>query len=192
MPRELAVLNDAAAQAAHLIPVVFIELDFPTEPVRVNTGDRAFIWGGMTFHGIAEMGRIEPFGESTNLSVEGFVIELNGLPAQSEEDVGNIERSLAENIQGRRARAWLGFLDETTYQLVDDPDLIFRGRMDVMSAIVGETASVAVHVENRLADWDRPRVRRYTHADQVARFPADKGLEFVSQTTEREILWGRG
>jgi hypothetical protein len=41
-----------------------------------------------------------------------------------------------------------------------------------------------------LADWDRPRVRRYNAADQAITDSADKGFEFVPQMVERNIRWG--
>ena len=45
-------------------------------------------------------------------------------------------------------------------------------------------------VESRFAAWDRPLVRRYNNADQQTRYPGDKGLEFVEQTAEKQIVWG--
>jgi hypothetical protein len=171
--------------AGHVRPVIFVEMDLSSGMARFSTADRMLSFSGMTFLAVGDLGKIAPFGEPTDLSVEGVSIELSGIPTDY------IDVALAENVQGRTCRLWLGFFDDT-YALIADPVVIFRGRMDTMDIKLGETATVAVRVENRMADWDRPRVRRYTHADQTARFPADKGLEFVSQTTEREIRWGRG
>ena len=36
------------------------------------------------------------------------------------------------------------------------------------------------------------RVRRYTAEDQKIDYPNDKGLEFVAEMAEKEIVWGRG
>ncbi|MGD9538558.1 MAG: hypothetical protein AB7P52_11580 [Alphaproteobacteria bacterium] len=185
MTRSLTEAAEAASLAAHLRPVLLVALDLASGPVRFSTADRTLSFAGEDYLAVGDLGRIAPFGEPTDLSVEGVAIELSGIPPSY------IDVAMAENVQGRRARLWLGFLDEG-YALIDEPVLIFRGRMDTMDIRLGETATVVATVENRLADWDRPRVRRYTHADQIARFPADKGLEFVSQAAEREILWGRG
>ena len=46
-------------------------------------------------------------------------------------------------------------------------------------------------VESRLADWERPRVSRYTDADQQQRFPGDLGCRFAPQMVEKELVWGR-
>ena len=184
MSRSLTSGAETASLAGHVRPVILVELDASSGMARFSTGDRTVVYAGNSFLGAGNLGKIAPFGEPTDLSVEGVAIELSGLPNNY------IDMAMAENVQGRAARLWLGFFDDA-YALITDPVLIFRGRMDTMDIKLGETATVVVRVENRLADWDRPRVRRYTHADQTARFPNDKGLEFVSQTVEREILWGR-
>ena len=185
MSRSLTGAAETASLGSHVRPVLLIELDASSGMARFNTADRTVIYAGNSFLGVGDLGKIAPFGEPTDLSVEGVTIELSGLPNDY------IDMAMAENIQGRAARLWLGFLDDN-YALIADPVLAFRGRMDTMDLKLGETATVIARIENRMADWDRPRVRRYTNADQTARFPSDKGLEFVSQTAEREILWGRG
>jgi hypothetical protein len=48
-----------------------------------------------------------------------------------------------------------------------------------------------VRAENRLADLERPRVRRYNSGDQQLLFSGDKGLEFVEQMVDTSIVWGR-
>jgi len=67
---------------------------------------------------------------------------------------------------------------------------MFKGRMDTMNIALGKTATITLTAESRLIDWSRPRIRRYTNADQQERFSADKGFEFVSDTVEIEIVWG--
>ena len=74
-------------------------------------------------------------------------------------------------------------------QPIADPIIIFRGRMDLMEISLGEEGVVRVRLENRLADWERPRVRRYTAEDQEAEHPGDLGFRFLSVTTEKELIW---
>lgn len=186
MSRDLTSAAETASLAAHAIVILFVELDCQSGFVRICSADRSLTFDSMTFTGIGDLGKIAPFGESTDLSVDGITLSVTGIPSTY------IDIAMAENVQGRSARLWLGFLDTATYALIADPVLLHRGRMDTMDIALGETCTVSVRIENRFADWDRARVRRYTHADQKARFPADKGFEFVAQTTEREIVWGRG
>ena len=185
MSRDLTASAETASLAAHVVCVMFVELALDNETLRMNSSDRSLTFSSMTFTGIGDLGKISAVGEPTDLSVEGLAFQVTGIPSTY------IDLALSEPIQGRTARVWLGFID-SAYALIDAPVLVFRGRMDVMDVTMGNAPVVTIRVENRFADWDRPRIRRYTNADQKARFPADKGLEFVAQTTEREIVWGRG
>ena len=72
-----------------------------------------------------------------------------------------------------------------------DPELLDQGRLDASETEEGETITVTITAESRFAAWERPVIRRYTDADQQARFPGDRGLEFVSQAAQKEIVWGR-
>lgn len=186
MSRDLTNDAETASLAAHVIPVMFLELAVDSGTLRTNSADRTLSFDGMDFTGIGDLGKISTISEPTDLAVEGLAIEVSGIPSTY------IDMALSEPIQGRSARVWVGFIDSTDYSLLDAPVLLFRGRMDVMDVTSGKDPIVTIRVENRFADWDRPRIRRYTDADQRARFPNDKGCEFVTQTAVREIVWGRG
>jgi hypothetical protein len=42
-----------------------------------------------------------------------------------------------------------------------------------------------------MIDWERPRMRRFTDADQKAHHPGDRGLEHVAEVASKEVVWGR-
>ena len=85
----------------------------------------------------------------------------------------------------------LGAMDASN-GVISDPAIIFSGFMDTMTINDGgETATIQVTVENRLIEFERTRVRRYTAEDQKIDYPNDKGLEFVAEMAEKEIVWGR-
>lgn len=67
--------------------------------------------------------------------------------------------------------------------------IIFRGRMDQMDVRVGDTATVTVKLLNRMADWERPKVRRYTDQEQQRQYPGDNGMRFVASTVDKTLLW---
>ena len=85
---------------------------------------------------------------------------------------------------------YLGFLD-ANYALVADPFVAFKGRMDSMDIELGKTASIQIGIESRLVDWDKARIRRYTNEDQQNYFAGDKGLEFMSEMVDKQLVWGR-
>jgi hypothetical protein len=64
--------------------------------------------------------------------------------------------------------------------------------MDVMTIQEdGQSATITINVENVLIDLQRPRVRKYTTEEQLARYPNDKSLEMVASLQEKDIAWGR-
>lgn len=184
MSRTLTAGVSSAVASGHVRPVVFVELDTESGMMRYSSADRSLTFSALTFTGLGDLGTISPLREPTDLSAEGITIAISGIPDTY------INIALNTAIQGRRARVWLGFLD-ANYALIADPALLFTGRMDNQSIKLGETATVMTNIEGRMADWDRPRVRRYTDADQQARFPGDRGIEYASDTTEKILDWGQ-
>ena len=83
----------------------------------------------------------------------------------------------------------LGFLN-SNYALVDDPFIIFVGKVDTMAISLSDTATIELDIENRLIDWERPRVSRFTNEEQQNLYSGDKGLEFVDSVAEKELFWG--
>jgi hypothetical protein len=172
----------SVVQAEVVTRILAVELDFPSAFVRLN-GSPVSVWiGGIEFLGVGQLGTVSAVEESVDLAAYGLTLQLSGIPRDA------MVTSLAENYQGRAARVWEVPLD-ASWQVVPDPVLIFRGRMDQMNVRLGTEAAVEVKLENRLRDWERPRVRRYTSEDQKRLYPADLGFEFVAAAADKEIIW---
>ena len=178
----LSALNAAAALERVVRPLLFCKLEFAGQTLRMTTAPFDIAWGGDSYSGIGHFGRIEAVEEGVELQAYRLRLILNGIPTSL------VAIALGEAYQGRTATLALGFLD-AGHKLIDLPDTIFEGRMDVMAITAGETGSIALVVESRLADWERPRVRRFNDADQQQRYPGDRGLAFAEQMAAREIVW---
>lgn len=163
--------------------LILTELDFPSGTVYAHSGVGNVNFNGHTFLGVGQLGKIGTLQESTELQTFGFSLELSGV------DLSLLSITLNDDVQGRSAKLWMVFLDNDL-QPINDPIGPWSGRMDAMPVEIGETATITLHIESRLADWERPRIRRYTDADQQAEYPGDLGFEFVSQMQEKEIMWG--
>jgi len=189
MTRALTAGVQTAATSEVARPFLAVELDFSSGFTRANSTDRLLSFdtgsGVQNFLGTGNLGRVGPAQEGTELQPYSLTLALSGV------NPAHLSIALGEHYQGRAAKIWLGFLD-ANHAVIADPVLLFHGRMDDMPIILGETAEVAVNVESRLADWERPRISRYTDAEQQQLFPGDRGLEFVSATVEKELVWGRG
>ncbi len=176
----------ADALAADNVPIlIFVSMDFPDAMLRLCNAGYTVAWDGHEWLGAGQVASMDPIQETSELQANGLRFTLSGVPPE------NIALALGQHYQGRACKVWLAPLDASTFLPLTDPMLVFSGRMDTMDIQVGETATIQVSAESRLADWDRPRVRRYNHADQIARYPDDKGFEFVEKVVDMEILWGR-
>lgn len=184
MARDISSLTLAASKQAVARPVLLAKLDFASGSVRVTSAPFDIASNGETYTGVGNLGGISTVPEGAELQSYAIQLTLSGIPADL------IALALADQYQGREAKLYLALLDEG-HRLTGAPLLIFRGQMDTLDIELGQSATLTLTVQSRLADWERPRLRRYTHEDQSAAYPADRGFEFVQQMAERTIYWGR-
>lgn len=184
MSRDLTAATQTAAEGMLVRPVVLVHLALDSGAVYVNSSDRNITYNANIYIGIGALGSVSVVQESSGLQASGVKLTMSGIPAS------HVTMVLDEDYQGRAVTIYQGFLDDT-YALIADPILQWTGLIDQMGIIIGETATVNLTAENKLVRWETPNIHRYTDADQQQRFSGDLGLQFVAQTVEREILWGR-
>ena len=183
MPRTLTPAAQAAVVDGRVLGVAFVEMDFASGFLRCNNSAVTLPWNGFDWLGIGRVGGIEPVGEGMTLEARSLRFTLTGV------DPANISIALGQQYQGRSVKVWFAPLTDA-HAVIADPVLLFSGRMDTMDIELGETGSITVSAESRLADWDRPRVRRYNSADQAQTDATDKGFDFVPQMAEKNLRWG--
>ena len=62
--------------------------------------------------------------------------------------------------------------------------------MDVIEFTdTGDTADLRLSVENILITGQRTKISRYTAEQQKAKYPNDKGLDFINQLQDKSIVW---
>lgn len=185
MTRALDASQSAALAAAHTSGVAFVQLDF-TSTLRLSTLPYNFPWNGYTWTGAGQLGSIDEIGENIDLQARGVALTLTGI------DPSLVSTALGEQYQGKQCQIWYCPLNPDNGQLIGTPIRIFAGRIDTMDIEVGEKAAITLNAESRLIDFFRPRISRYTDAEQQARFPGDLGLQFVNSLQDKTIIWGRG
>jgi hypothetical protein len=185
MTRLLTSDQQAAIADTVIKILIAVRLDFANGVIRLHSGSGQLDFGGEIYTGVGDLGSISNIAEDGALSRNTVTLTLSGIPS-SAFDMKEI--AFAEHYQGRDIRAYLILLDSTE-TIIDEPIQAFRGRMDTCSLSMGETVSIRLTAESRLADWDRARNRRYTDQDQQTEYPGDLGFQFVSQSTEYEIRW---
>lgn len=188
--RGLTALMQSELRAAVVRPIIFVEAEFLSGPVRLWSGFGEITWDGKTWTGASDStGRmiagISAFPETMGLEAQGIVISLSGIPTDL------VDMAINETRQGKPVRVWLGFLD-ANFAVIDAPFRVFRGRMDVPTVEEGATvATISISCENLLIDGKRPRERRYTDEDQQSRFPGDRFFEYVAITQLWNGVWGK-
>jgi len=183
MSRGITSALNTVFTSSEVRPFVAVDLAFSGGNVTVWTGLGNITFASTTFVGTGEILGISAITESGAVQANGLNINFNGL------DSTLVSTALTENYQGRSAIVYMGSLT-SAYQVVADPYVLFKGRMDTMDiADDGQRADIQISCESRLIDLGRARVRRYTQVDQQTEFAGDKGLDFVSSLQEKSIRW---
>lgn len=182
MTRDISAPNEAVLNDDVIRPIVLAKLEFGGGTVYVNNSPIMLTFGGNNYDGVGNFGGVSKVSETASIQSTSLELSLSGV------DPALVSIALNENYQGKKATVYLGFLD-SDFALVDDPTLIFKGRMDTMPIKLDKESVVGLTIESRLADLFRPRVIRFNNAEQQQLFPGDKGLEFVEEMVEKEIAW---
>lgn len=166
-----------------LEPFVAISAEFDSGDVRLWGGYGEIEIDGDEYIGGGSLLSISAVEETSEIAARGASVVISGL------DPSIISIALQENYQNRACSIIIGTLSDGA---VEDSYTLFKGRIDQMTIEESsETASIAVTIENRLIDLERPRIRRYTDQDQRSRFPSDTGFSYVASLQDKSIEWGK-
>lgn len=197
--------TEYSSQSVH--PIIFAELFFDSVTIRVWSGLGTITWNGEQYTGLGGLIDVSPLEETQQLQAKGISCTLSGVPST------NVAMALTERCRGRPFRMWLGALPDAVNnveledesgivltedggnillenQLVGEPLRLFTGMMDVMEfEDNGTTASIRLTVESSMIIGERTKIARYTTEDQKKKYPDDKGLDFINQLQDKEIVW---
>jgi hypothetical protein len=163
---------------------VLCEMDFRSAPLFVWTGPYTLTWQGNDFLGTGTLANVSKIAEMSDGSAQGISLSMSNVPASI------LAAALDENYQGQAVKLWLACFD-ANWSLLDDPYMIFKGLMDVMTVQDGNpTGAVSITAESRMIELNRPRIRRYTANDQAIDFPNDQGFDFVDGIQLVQVYWG--
>jgi len=179
--RDLTPTVEAAIEEPHVPYLIFVELDWPSGTVRVCNAPNTFPWNGFDWLGVGNLGGIDVIKEGAELQMYGIEMQLSGV------NTALVQKALAEHYQGRAAKCWFAPLDPSTYVPLADPIGPFKYRMDVGSILRGKNPIVSLTAESPMADFDRPRLRRWTDEDQQSEHPGDTFFKRVPEVQDIEI-----
>ena len=185
MSRSLTTGMQSAVIADLVRPITLVQCAFDSGNLNLWSGIGDLTVDSVDYVGAGSLLSIGEIAETSELSANGITVTLSGVTSPL------LSKARDEDYQGRELKVLLGAMDAAN-GVISDPVVVFSGFMDTMVINDGgETATIQVTVENRLIEFERTRVRRYTAEDQKIDYPNDKGLEFVAEMAEKEIIWGR-
>jgi hypothetical protein len=185
MPRPWSPTMQGQLGAAHIKPVLFLQMQFTDGPIFVWSGLGTVTWNGIQWVGLGGLGTISAIEESSEIKATNVTFTLSGIPQDM------IMHALGQVRQGNAVKLWFGSLGDNNNVLAD-PLQIFSGRMDVPTIDEGAaTSTISIAVENRLIDLNRSRERRFTDQDQQIDHPGDLGFQYVQFIQTWNGTWGK-
>ena len=180
------VENSTKSGQTIAVPLLYINFASPTlakhyagSNVDVVVSSSAAI-PAETYIGVGGISTIAVAEESVELKSTKLTVELNGL------DSTDVALVLAEPYYGKEATLALAILNND-YQVLGDPIVLFKGFCSIMRLSLDTKASISMDIESILANWERPRVKRYNSADRGT----DTGFGNIVAGVSREVIWGR-
>jgi hypothetical protein len=176
--------NQTESEAEHAIMFLAVAFDFPSGFVRAWSGTGDLSFGGNTYVGTGLMGKVTHAPERAGLDAPRKTYQLSGV------DPSVVPEAEIEASYGRSVTEYFGFLNKTTYALVDTPEINWEGRIDNIRRVDGYEPLIEVNAEHRMVLLDLPDGWRFTHQHQQQFYAGDNGFNQVGAIQLKEILWG--
>ena len=158
-------------------------------PLRIHTADGEITIDGETYYSSANFMEISEITETSETKATGLNVVFSGI------DSSILSSSLTQTQQGVDVVLYFGVLATSSNAnvVVDTPYQLFNGTVDrVTISEARDTSTIKFAIENKLIALEKPLDFRYTDQDQKHFFPNDKGLEFVADLQDKNIVWGGG
>lgn len=179
--------NHAAFDATRVTFIYFVAIDLPSGLVLANTSDRditvTYEGAPTLFKGVGTLGTISDCEVASGTEAKTVSFELNGIPSSM---MGLL---INENARNRTIKAMIAVCNSDG-TLITELITFFQGSIDSMTVSADVSASASLSATSRLINWKRAVNSRFTNEDQLAKYPNDKGFQFVSSLLETTLTWG--
>lgn len=183
MTRWVSTANAANAATVSICMVTLVDLNFASGTLYLHDALGTLSYGGNSYSGLGDYGRVDSLEESTETIARTIVLTLAGVPSTLLTD------AMTENYQGKVVTLRVGLLDINSLAWIDNPEIIWEGRMDYMTVTLGQgTAQIQMRCEHRLNK--EPPVARYTDQDQQLAHPGDTFFDLTWQIPLANASWG--
>lgn len=164
------------------------EFEFTSATQRFWDGHGYLTANGHDWLGFGEMGSVSGLEQSRNMGAPQTTFKLSGV----DDNLIAIAVNSASEVTGNPCTVYLQFLSSAGVPL-DTPVAIWAGTMDTLTFQAGaKNQSITLTAETLFVDRVRAPWGLYTDTDQRARWPGDRGFEFVASLIFKTVSWLRG
>jgi len=176
-----AVKNELATDK--LNPVILIYFNISTG-LRFTDHYKDITYDSNTYTASSLFLGLSDISESSEVSVDSISVAFSGA------DQTIISLVFNNDYMEKEAEIYKGFLN-SSQQLIADPFLLFKGRIESFNLDEDETSStITINIASHWSDFERIQGRRTNTASQQLYFSGDVGFDYASQSV-LDIKWGR-
>lgn len=179
-----AIAAQLAGRTVHMAWLAFF--DFADYPTRLWPGFGNIVSGGFTWKGYGDLVSIQDVQIPQGMVAAKTTFLLSGVSP----DIIREARDAEKLVKGRRAILYRQHFNEDWTPL-DNPIPVNLMVMDQLTFAADgpEKRSITLSCETPFVTRKRPRYSYLTDTDQKARFPGDRGLEFVPELVSKSVIW---
>ena len=188
--RSITTLNQNAALASIVRPIMFVRMAFSSGVQRMHTeiGPRDAvhpIFGSEVYKGIGDFGGMaSDIKETISVAPESVKLAITGV------DSAFIDIALDDDYYRRDIELMFGFDDEAG-ELLDDPVIIWSGFMDKADINLGAgIGALLLSCESRATNLKGSSDLRFTDEDLQAAFTGDLAGEYIFRMADLQLRWG--
>lgn len=170
-----------AITGEHVMWFWLVKMELTSGTLYLTSLDFDIDISGTVWIGTRGLGGIGPIEESDN-GVSGITLTLAGITE------AHIAGLLSEDIQGKKITVQLAVLNTSTEPpLVAVDPAVWQGLLDNQSFNEGQ-GSMIVTAENRLIEWDKPRLLRFSDQDLKRTRSNDNFFKYADTMASKDIV----
>lgn len=170
-----------AVTGEHVSWFWLVKMELTSTTLYLTSLDFDIVISSITWVGTRGLGGIGPIEESDN-GVSGITLTLAGITQE------HIAGLLSEDIQGKKITVQMAVLNQSTEPptVAIDP-AVWQGLLDNQSFIDSQ-GQMIVTAENRLIEWDKARLLRFSDQDLKRTRPTDNFFKYADTMANKEII----
>lgn len=163
--------------------VLFGEIDYESEIVRVHTGVGNIQFQGSLFTGVGDVIDISGMSDDGTTSAEGIEATLDGL------NQSLVNKTLDEKVIGRDVKIWAAVMQPDAKSILTSA-LMFSGFVSTSALAAGDDNAVRLGISSRFMRWASGLGDMFSDESQQSRHSGDKRFCKQAALATATIRWG--